>query len=151
MTVKVVDAVEGLAAREGQRLGRRNAHDEAADQSRADGDGDRVDVGEPHLGASECIVDCRAQKRDVLPACNLGDDPAELRVEAILIGRDVRQRALAVTHDRRRRIVARGLKSEDEHAVYLRSVRSNARGDGNRRSAVPKRTLRLRGRVERNG
>ena len=124
MAVQVIDRVEGLAGGEGQRLGGGDADHEAAfDEPRAYRDGDAVQVVEGERGAFQGVFDRGAEQRDVLTARDLGNDSAELRVEGVLIGRDVREHAAPVADDRRRRVVARGLDSEQEHRAGVRHDR----------------------------
>ena len=112
VSVQVIDGVERLVRREGERFCRRNTDDEAADQAGAARDRDCIDVGKTQLSAAERVVDRCREQRDVLTARDFRDDTAVLRMKRVLIGRHARQHVAAVAHDGGRGIIARGLNPE---------------------------------------
>ena len=115
VAVQMVDRVERQAGRERERFRRGDADDEAADESRPGRDGDAVELAERDAGARQRVVDRRGEQRGVPAGGDLGHDPAVLRVELVLVGRDVREHAHAVAHDGGRGVVARRLDPEQQH------------------------------------
>ena len=101
-----------LAGRRGERLGRADADQQRADQARAAGDRDRVDVVEPDPGLGERRVDDRVDQLEVVARGDLGHDAAEALVRRGLRGdhvrADPRRRRRPPRRCRRRRSRSRG-------------------------------------------
>ena len=110
--VEVVDHDQGQAGGVGERLGRRDAHQQRADQARALGDGHRVDLGQGQAGALERRVDDGVHRPEVVAGRDLGHDAAVGGVQVGLRRDDARD-DLPSPHDRRGGLVTRGLDRQD--------------------------------------
>jgi len=86
------------------------------------------------------------------PRRDLRDDAAVLRVKLILVGRDVREHAHAVTDDRGRRVVAGRLDAKQQHPRQERQPTPSValRSSGAPRTALPRPSSLRRDRVRRH-
>ena len=89
--VQVVDGDERQPPRPRERLRRRDADEERADQPRPGRDRDGVDVVERRAGAAERLLDHGRDELEVPPRRDLRDDPAVPRVQLRLRRDDVRE------------------------------------------------------------
>ena len=89
----------------GERRRLRGGHpdQERADQTRADGHGDAVDVAEPDAGLLERLRQQRVERLHVRAGGDLGHDAAEPLVQVLLAGDQVRAHVEAVLDAPRRR------------------------------------------------
>ena len=115
MALQVVDGRERQLARGRERLGRREADEQRADQPGALRGGDQLDVVEPDRPRrSSARCDDRVDELEVVARGDLGHDAAEVLVHGLRgdhVGADA---PVAVDH-RRARVVAAGLQREDAH------------------------------------
>ena len=79
--MQVVHGHERQAAAPGERLGGGEADQQRADQARALGDGDGLDVVERGAGFGQRLPHHGEHELEVVPRCDLGHDPAEARVQ----------------------------------------------------------------------
>ena len=122
VALEVVDAHERQTRGSGQPLGVCESDDECADQARAVGDSDSVQIAEaqratqPELlaGALHRLVDDAHDRLGVLAARDLGHYAAESRVEVDLARDDVGDDPSLSRDDRGGRLVARALYREDQ-------------------------------------
>ena len=112
VTVEVVDLDHRQPARRRQRLRRRDPDQERADQARASGDGDCVEVVERDARLLKRGVDDRVHELQVMPRGDLGHDAAERRMGRGLRGDDVREDPAPIHHGRAGVVAAR-LDRED--------------------------------------
>jgi hypothetical protein len=110
----MVDRDQRQPERPGQRLRRGEAHEQRADQPRALGDCDPLDVLELRARLVERLPDDRGHELQVPARCDLGHDAAVLRVEVSLRGDDVREDRTVPADERGRGLVAGGLEAEDQ-------------------------------------
>ena len=73
----MIDRDEGLVVREGQRLGRHDAHHHAADQPRPAGRGDGVEIGQPDTRFVERLGDQPVDALEMRPRGDLRHHAAE--------------------------------------------------------------------------
>src|SRR5579872_3476122 len=118
MAVEMVHAIDGLAGRVGKRFARRDPDDQAADEPGAPRDGNAVDLLDGRARRLERVLHGRRDQLNVLAPGDLGHDAAVFRVKRILARRDAGTHARAVLDDRDRRVVARGLDSEEQHGRF---------------------------------
>ncbi len=114
MPLQVVDRGEGQLARGGQRLARREAHQQRADEPRPLGGADQVDLVQRRAGLRQRPLDDRVDQLEVVSGGDLGDHAAEAVVGA-LGGDHVRSRPAVLVEDRGAGVVAAGLKRQDRH------------------------------------
>ncbi len=100
----------------GERLGRRHAHEQRADEPRPDRHRDAVEVAEPDLRLVERLREQDVERDQVLARRQLGDDAPEARVQVGLRREQVRADA-SVLDDGHAGLVAGGFESEDDHPV----------------------------------
>ena len=81
MTFHVVHPNEGEPARPGHRLGKRETHQQRADQAGPLGGGHAVQVGWVHPGLRQRPMGQRANGFDVGPRRHLGHHPPETLVQ----------------------------------------------------------------------
>ena len=112
--VQVVDRDERKAARPCKRLGGGHADEQRADQPGALRDRDAVDAVERRAGLGERLADHRRDELEMTARRDLGDDPAEARVQVRLRRDDVRTQLAVVGDERRGRLVAGRLDAEDQ-------------------------------------
>jgi hypothetical protein len=105
---------ERQARGRGQCLGRRETHEQRADQPRPGGRGDECDVAQPRPRAGERVVHDRVDQLQVMARRDLGHHSAVALVEARLGGDDVAEHPPVARDDRRAGVVARGLEREDQ-------------------------------------
>ena len=113
---EVVDAVDRYAERERERLRGGHAHEQCAGETRACGDGDRVDVGEPHAGGLARALQSRDHRVEVGAARDLGHHAAEARVLVDAACERVADEGRA-THQAHAGLVARRLDAEHQGLV----------------------------------
>ena len=113
VAVQVVHRNEREPARGGERLGRRQAHQQRADQPRPARDGDGLDLLELRLGLLERLGEHRSDQLEVPTRGDLGDDAAVACVQRGLRGNDVRADAPVSCDERDGRLVARGLDPQN--------------------------------------
>ncbi len=113
---QVVDAVDRLPETEGQCLGGGDPDQQRADQARAAGDRDRVDVVGPDAGGLAGPLDGRHHGLEVGTAGHLGHDPSEPRVLLDAAGDRVGEQGVAAD-DADTGLVAGGLDAEDQGLV----------------------------------
>ncbi len=123
---QVVHAVQRDAERDGERLRRGDTDEQGPGQAGAGGDGDRVEVGEPHPGLAAGALDRGHHRLEVGPAGHLGHHPAEPGVLLDAAGHGVDQQLLAAD-DPDTGLVAGGLDAEHQGPVVhqLTSFRSS--------------------------
>ena len=117
--VEVVDRDQRHAARPRDRLGRREADEQRADESGALRDGDCVHLRQGRVGFYERLPDDRKDELEVVPRGDLGHDAPVLRVQVRLRGDDRGEHLAFLADDRRRGLVAGGLDPEDHDATSL--------------------------------
>ena len=100
--------------RPGERLRRRQADEERADQPGALRDRDPFDPVEPDPGLAERLAQDGRDELEMPPRRDLRDDPAVLRMQLRLGGDDVGQDLAVVRDDSRGRLVAGRLEPEDQ-------------------------------------
>ena len=132
---QMVHPDQGRPGREGDGLRGRHPHEQGTDQPRTDGDGNAVEAPEPDTGLVERAFEQRIQRLDVRSSGDLGDDAAVALVEMLLPGDQVRADLGAVFHDRDRRLVARCLDAEGDHAGRTPSGRLSSMSSSRRRYA----------------
>ena len=113
---EVVDAVERLPERHGERLGRGHAHQQRTGQARSGRHGDGVEVGQTHPGLAAGALDGGDHGLEVGPGRDLGHHAAEAGV-LVDAARDRVDEQRAAAHDPDAGLVARGLEPEDERLV----------------------------------
>ena len=123
VAVQVVDGHEREPARPGERLRRREADEQRADQARPARDGDGLDVVEGGAALLERLGEHRADELEVPARGDLGHDAAVARVQLGLRGDDVGAHLAVPRDERDRGLVAGGLDPED-HADPLRPFAS---------------------------
>ena len=125
MAFEMVDTDERLVERKGQGLGRRDADEQCADESRSVRHGDLVDVRERHTGLADGLIDDGHDVDDVLARSDLRHDTAKLLVNGNLRRDDVRQdRAAAAQHGSRRLITAR-LNAQSQDFLFQNNLSSS--------------------------
>ena len=117
--VEMVDGDQRHAARPCDRLGRREADEQRADESGTLRDGDCVHLLQGRVGFDERLPDDRKDELEVVPGGDLGHDATVLRVQVRLRGDDRGEHLAFLADDRRRGLVAGGLDSEDHDATSL--------------------------------
>ncbi len=121
VALQMIDRDEGKPARPGDRLRGQRAHHDATDQARPAGGGDAVEVAEADAGIRHRARDQPVEMVEMAAGGDLGHDAAEGAMLVELREHAVRQdRAAAVgvpAHDGRGRLVAGGLKPQDQHRV----------------------------------
>ena len=110
---EVVDAVEGRAEGRGQRLRPRDPHHERARQTRAGGDGDRVEVREGDVGGVQGAADRGHEGLEVGAGGDLRDHAAEAHV-LLHGGGDLVGQQGGAADDADAGLVAGGLDAEHE-------------------------------------
>ena len=114
---QVVDAVQRLAQPDGQGLGRSDADEQGAGQSRPRRHRDRVDLVEPYPGGLTGSLQGRDHRLEVRPAGHLGNDTAEPRVLVHTARHGIGQQGPAAD-DPDTCLVARRLDAEDERLSH---------------------------------
>ena len=114
---QVVDAVERLAGRGGQRLGRGESDHQRTHQAGPGGDSDGVQFGQVDVGLGERAPQRRHHRLQMGPRSHLGDDPAPARV-LIDRGRDHVGQQLPPAHDADAGLVAGGLDAQHQRAGH---------------------------------
>jgi hypothetical protein len=114
--VQVVDRRERQPPGPCERLRRRDADEERADEPGPARDADEVEAVERRVRLAERLPDDGQHELEMAARRDLGHDAAEARVELGLRGDDVRPDLTVVRDDRRSGLVARGLDAED-HAT----------------------------------
>jgi hypothetical protein len=109
----MVDRRERKLARRGERLRARDSDEQRADEPRALGDRDGVDVVERGARPRERIVDDGREELQMVTRCDLGDDPAVAVMDS-LGGDDVGEQLAAGADDGGARVVAARLDREDQ-------------------------------------
>ena len=129
VTLEVVDAHDGHAPAEGERLGRRDADQERTHQARAGRHRHGVEVVPGHTGLVQRALDDGGDRLDVGAAGQLGDHPAEGRVQVDLARHDRRAHRQGVVDDGGRRLVARGLDRQERprHGTSARAHSTSVR------------------------
>ncbi len=127
VTLEVVDGHQGPPARVGDRLGRRAADEERADEPGPVGHREAVHVVEPHPGRLQRAPHHRHQHLQVPPRGQLGHHAAVGCVHVVLRGDDAGEHLPASVHHRSGGLVTRGLDAEDDHRVAP-SARESTRG-----------------------
>ena len=110
---EVVDGIERLVERNGERLRGADADHERPREPRTRGDGDGIDVAELDLRLGERRFDRRLQRLEVCARGDLGDYSAIAGVFVHARGDRVREQC-APAHDADAGLVAAGLDPEDE-------------------------------------
>ena len=141
---EVVDAPERQAAAGGEALGEHHAGEDAADQARAGGDGDGVEVGEADAGGGEGGDGDGVEALGVGAGGDLGDDAAVGVVQRVLAddlgGEDLADRlAGAGANHRDGGVVAAALDAEDDALVPHACLSDCA---GRARQVTPRRARR---------
>ena len=131
VAVQVVDRRKRQAARPGERLRRRDADEQCADEPGALRDRDRVDVVERRPRLAERLAHDRSDELEMSPRRDLGHDAAVARVQVGLGGDDVGANLPLLGHERRRGLVAGRLEPED-HPVSACSASAFWSGTGSR-------------------
>ncbi len=121
MRLEMVHRDQRLAGRQRDRLARGEADEKRADEARAGGGGDAVELGEAEPGLLHRRGNGAVERFDMGPCGNLGDDAAKGRMIG-LAEDDLRPYvagtvARALDHSSRR-FVAAGLDSEDDHPGF---------------------------------
>ena len=116
MPLQVVDLHHRHVERQGQPLGKRDAHEQRAEQAGTAREGDTVQVGHADARLADRPVDYRNDILLVRARGQLGDYASVLPVN-FLTGNDVRQQPSAPDHGGRR-IVARGFDSQDRYVHF---------------------------------
>ncbi len=136
MAFEVMDPDHWLAQPVREPLAVHETHQERPDQARPGGDRDAIQLGEPDTGLGQGALDHRPDGAKMLPAGELGNDPAEHSVD-ILRENDQTTEGGAIAFDAEngsRGFVAAGFQSEDvtsrHRGVRPRSVdwRASSRG-----------------------
>ena len=116
MAFEMVDRLQRLAGRGGQRLGRHQPDDQPADQAGAGRGGDGVDIGERDAGIVKRRLDDAVERLDMGARGDLGNDAAECRMLLDLaehdVGQDLRPAAVVQRDDGCGGLVAAGLDAE---------------------------------------
>ena len=110
--LEVVHRDQGQSAAVGERLRRRQADEQGADQARALGRGDGAEVVPAHAGLGHGLSDDLVDELGVATRRHLRHHAAELGVQLVLRGDD-RREDLGPAHDRGAGVVAGGLHGED--------------------------------------
>jgi hypothetical protein len=116
VAVEMVDRDERPTARPGDRLRRGEAHEQRADEAGPLRHGDTVDVLERAIGPSQRLSDDGKNELEVVSRGDLGNDASEPCVELGLRGDDGGEHRTARGDERRGRLVAGRLDSEDQEA-----------------------------------
>lgn len=120
MAFEMVDRDERFARRVRERLTGDEPDHHAADQSRAGGRGDRVDVGQRDPGVGEHPFDKRREAIDMRARRDFGNDAAIGAVFGLLPRDAVRQNGPVAGDERGRGFVAARFKAEDQsHNIAL--------------------------------
>ena len=117
MALEVVDGRERQAAGRGDRLRRRDADEQRADEARPLRDADERDVAERRAGPAQRVVERRVGELEVMARRDLRHDAA-VRVVDALRRDDVREHVAVAADDRRARVVAARLDGEDEARAH---------------------------------
>jgi hypothetical protein len=118
---------------EGVGLGRRHPDQQRPGQAGADGDRDRVDVGEADPAEGAGLLDGRVEQVDMGPRGDLGHHPAVAGVQGLLVGEHVGADPAAVLDQGHAGLVAGGLDAQDQH-------RYGSRGSGMRAARPARRS-----------
>src|SRR6185503_9797753 len=103
-----------LARRERKALARKQRDHHSADESRAGGRGDRVDVAHRYPGVTEHLLDEARQNLDMGAGGNLRYHAAIRLMRRILAYHRLRKDTPVARHQRRAGVVARGFETEDD-------------------------------------
>ena len=95
----MVDADQGEVAGEGDRLGRRQPHQQRADQAGAAGHGDSLDRRQLDAGAGQRLLHHHRDRLDVPARSQLGDHPTVAGMDVDLGGDDVGENPAPVADD----------------------------------------------------
>jgi hypothetical protein len=141
---QVVDSGQGPVPGRGQSLGHAHADEQAADQARAAGHRQLVEVGGSDACPLEGEVEQLGQALEVVAGGELGDDAAEVPVQVDLRVDDVGQDLATVLDDRDGSLVAGRLDAEGEayQSPLVRSSRRSPRTSESMRSRLASYALR---------
>ncbi len=123
----MIDADERNAAGPGQRLARREADEERADQPGPRRRGHEARVLESNVRGGERLLERGRQVFEVRPRRHLGHDPAVARMSQKLRRNDVGEHPALAVENGDGRLVARGLDTEDDHGTVGRPDETAAR------------------------
>jgi hypothetical protein len=124
--LQVVDRNERDPPRPGDRLRRREPHEEGADQPGPARDADARDVAQPHSRLCQRLADHRGHELEMAAGGDLGDDAAVAGMELGLRGDDRREHGAVAGHDGGSRLVAGSLDAQDRRGC-ARAVRLGPR------------------------
>ena len=113
MAVQVIDGNQRQLLREGEALRGGETDEERADQARALGHTDRIEALELRVSLGQRLPHHREDELEVTSRGDLRDDAAEAGVQLGLGRDDVGTNVAVGGHNRRRRLVARGLERQD--------------------------------------
>src|SRR5262245_1771390 len=113
VTVEMVDRDDGEPLRPRQRLRGRQPDEQRADQARAGGDRDAVDVVEGHVRLLLGLAEHREHELEMPARGHLGHDAPESGVEVRLRGDDIRPDVPLLGDERSGRFVAGGLERQN--------------------------------------
>ena len=117
MRLHVVDADEGHVPRHRQRLGRRHADEQCADQTRPDRAGHRIDAFVVDSCLDDGAGDHGIEDVEVCSRGNLGNHATEVAVQIDLRRHHVRHHVVATEHERRSRLVTARLDAENQRRL----------------------------------
>ncbi len=118
---EVVDAHDRRAVHPGQRLGRRAADEERADEPGPLGHRDAVEIAQPHPGLRERPANDGHDHLEVAARGELGHDAAVGGVDIVLGGDDAREHLAPAVEHGGGGLVARRLDAEHDHVVFVSS------------------------------
>ena len=127
VALEMVDADERLVERKGQRLGRRDADEQGADETGAVRHSDLVDVLERHAGLAHGLIDDGHDVDDVLARSDLWHNTAKFLVNGDLRRDDVRQDRAATAQHGGRRLIAARLNAQSQD-FFFHSISPHAAG-----------------------
>ena len=115
MAFEVVHADERRAVHPGERLGRRAADEQRADEPGPLGDRDAVEIAQPDARLRERAANDGHDRLEVAARGQLGHDAAVRGVDVVLGGDDAREHLAPAVDDGGGGLVARGLDAQDDH------------------------------------